>query len=189
VGRSCGQKIVREDEKVAESMDTSSRFGGSKADLVQVSGGRVLAPEEGKRIQVPGGSIVLKARGTKAPGDHDVMEIMIEPGSSGPHPHVHRKFEHLFYVLEGEFAFLVGDQQYMRLGLGSFIHVPPGIVHDFRNSGSVRARCLHVSSPCGHYGYFEEMGALVSEGKFNEAALTKLRLKYDTDEVEVSWGG
>lgn len=170
-------------------MDTNSGFGGSEASSVQVPGGRVLAPEEGKRIQVPGGSIVLKTRGTKAPGDYDLMEIMIEPGSAGPHPHVHRTFEHHFYVLEGEFAFLVGDQQYVRLGSGSLIHVPLGIVHDFRNSGSVRARCLHVSSPSGHYRYFEEMGALVSEGKFSEAALTKLRLKYDTDEIDVSWGG
>jgi mannose-6-phosphate isomerase-like protein (cupin superfamily) len=172
---------------MAQSMDTSSRFGG-QADSVKVPAGRVLAPEEGKRIQVPGGSIVLKTVGTGAPGDHDVIEIMIEPGSSGPHPHVHRKFEHLFYVLEGEFAFLVGDEQYMRLGPGSLIHVPPGTVHDFRNSGSVPARQLHVSSPSGHYRYFEDMGALVSEGKFSEEALTKLRLKYDTDEVDVSWG-
>lgn len=172
---------------MAQSMDTSSRFGG-QADSVKVPAGRVLAPEEGKRIQVPGGSIVLKTVGTGAPGDHDVMEIMIEPGSAGPHPHVHRKFEHLYYVLEGEFAFLVGDQQFMRLGPGSLIQVPPGTVHDFRNAGSVRARCLHVSSPSGQHGYFEEMGALASEGKFGEAALTKLRLKYDTDEVDVSWG-
>ncbi len=132
---------------------------------------------------------MLKARGERAPGDHDVMEIILEPGPAGPHPHVHRKFGHLFYVLEGEFAFLVGDQQFMRLGSGSLIHVPPGIVHDFRNSGSVRARFLHVSSPSGHYQYFEEIGDLVAEGKFSEAALTKLRLKYDTDEVDVSWGG
>jgi hypothetical protein len=32
------------------------------------------------------------------------------------------------------------------------------------------------------------MGALVTEGKFSEAALRDLRLKYDTDEVDVSWG-
>ncbi len=171
-----------------KSMDASSRSSGPNAGSVQVAQGRVLAPGEGQRIEVPGGGILLKTRGTRAPGDHDLMEIMIEPGSTGPHPHVHRKFEHLFYVLEGEFAFLVGDQQFMRLGPGSSIQVPPDIVHDFRNSGSVRARCLHVSSPSGQYGYFEEMGALVSEGKFSEATLTKLRLKYDTDEVNVSWG-
>lgn len=172
-----------------KSMDASSRSGGEpKAGSVQLAEGRVLVPGEGKRIEVPGGSIFLKTRGISAPGAHDVMEIMIEPGSTGPHPHVHRRFEHLYYVLEGEFAFLVGDQQFMRLEPGSSIQVPPGVVHDFRNSGSGRARCLHVSSPSGQYGYFEEMGALVSEGKFNEATLTKLRLKYDTDEVKVSWG-
>jgi uncharacterized cupin superfamily protein len=92
-------------------------------------------------------------------------------------------------VLEGEFAFLVGATQFMRLRSGSFIHVPLGIVHDFRNPGSVRARCLNVSSPAGQYGYFEEMGVLASEGKLSEATLTKLRLKYDTDEVDVPWGG
>ena len=48
---------------MAHSMDTSSRFGG-QADSVKVPAGRVLAPEEGKRIQVPGGSIVLKTVGT-----------------------------------------------------------------------------------------------------------------------------
>jgi mannose-6-phosphate isomerase-like protein (cupin superfamily) len=149
----------------------------------------VVAPEEGKRIQVPGGSIVLKARGTSGPGDYDTVEITLEPRSTGPHPHVHRKFEHLFYVLDGEFAFLVGDKQFMRLGSGSLIRVPPGVIHDFRNPGLVRARFLHVSSPSGHYDYFEEMGVLVSQGKFSASALTKLRLKYDTDERDVPWGG
>jgi mannose-6-phosphate isomerase-like protein (cupin superfamily) len=148
----------------------------------------VLAPEEGKRIPLPGASVVLKARGKRAAGDHDLLEIILEPGSTSPHPHVHRKFEHLFYVVEGQFAFLVGDQQFMRLGPGSLIHVPPGIVHDFRNSASVRGRLLHVSSPSGHADYFEEMGVLVSEGKFSDASLTTLRLKYDTDEVGVNWG-
>jgi mannose-6-phosphate isomerase-like protein (cupin superfamily) len=131
---------------------------------------------------------VFKAWGERSPGDHDLIEISLEPGSAGPSPHVHRKHEELFYVVEGQFAFLVGDQQFMELGPGSFIHVPPGVVHDFRNSGSVRSRCLLVPCPAGLDRYFEEMGALSSEGKFSEAALGELRLKYDTDEVDISWG-
>jgi hypothetical protein len=76
----------------------------------------------------------------------------------------------------------------MQVGPGSLVQVPPGVVHDFRNSGPVRSRCLLITCPSGLDHYFEEMGALVTEGKFSEAALRELRLKYDTDEVDVSWG-
>lgn len=153
--------------------------------------GRVLGPEEGKRIPlpIPGVSVVFKAWGKKSPGDHDLVEMTLEPGSAGtPRPHVHRNREELFYVTEGQFGFLVGDQQFMQVGPGSLVHIPSGVVHDFRNSGSVRARFMLVTSPAGLDRYFDEMGALYSEGKFSEAALRELRLKYDTDEVDVSWG-
>jgi mannose-6-phosphate isomerase-like protein (cupin superfamily) len=155
-----------------------------------VAEGRVLAPEEGKRIPtpVPGASIVFKAWGKRSPGDLDLIEFGLPPGKDGPRPHVHRKHEELFYVVEGQMGFLVGDQQFMQVGPGSVVHIPPGVVHDFRNSGSLRCRFLIVTCPSGLDRYFEEMGALVTEGKFSEAALRELRLKYDTDEVDVSWG-
>jgi mannose-6-phosphate isomerase-like protein (cupin superfamily) len=153
--------------------------------------GRVLGPEEGKRIPlpIPGTSVVFKAWGKRSPGDYDLADMTFEPGSAGtPRPHVHRSHEELFYVAEGQFGFLVGDQEFMQVGPGSLVQVPPGVVHDFRNSGPVRSRCLLITCPSGLDHYFEEMGALVTEGKFSEAALRELRLKYDTDEVDVSWG-
>jgi len=176
---------------VATSVESRSGSGPVEGGTVQVAQGRVLGPEEGKRIPlpVPGASVVFKAWGVRAPGDHDLIEITLEPGSTGsPSAHVHRKHEELFYVVEGHFGFLVGDQQFMQLGPGSFIHVPPGVVHDFRHSGSVRSRFLLVTCPAGLDRYFEEMGTLYSEGNFSKAALGELRLKYDTDEVDVSWG-
>jgi mannose-6-phosphate isomerase-like protein (cupin superfamily) len=176
---------------VAKSVDSRSGYGAVEGGQVVVAEGRVLGPEEGKRIPfpIPGASVVIKASGLRAPGDHDLIEISLEPGSAGtPSPHVHRKHEELFYVVEGQFGFLVGDRQFPQLGPGSFIHVPPGVVHDFRQSGSVRSRFLLVTCPAGFDRYFEEMSTLYSEGKFSEAALRELRLKHDTDEVDVSWG-
>lgn len=150
--------------------------------------GRVLGPDEGKRMElpIPGSAVVFKAWGKREPGDYDVVEFIFDPGFAGPQPHVHRKHEELWYSLEGQFDFLVGDQA-MRIEPGSFIHVPPGVVHDFRNAGSGRARLLLVSSPHGLDHYFEEMAALGAEGNFSESALNELRLKYDTDEVDVTW--
>ncbi len=151
--------------------------------------GRVLGPEEGKRMElpIPGSAGVFRAWGKREAADHDVIEFILAPGFPGPRPHVHRKHEELFYVLEGELDYLVGDQS-KRLGPGSVSHIPPGVIHDFRNPGPARARCLLVSSPHGLDRYFEEMAALGWEGKFSESALHELRLKYDTDEVDVTWG-
>ncbi len=150
--------------------------------------GYVLGPEEGKHmgLPIPGSAVVFKVWGEREPGDHDIVEFIFDPGCLGPRPHIHRKHEEVFYVLEGEFEFLVGDRG-VRLGPGSVTYIPPGTVHDFRNPGPVLARCLLISCPSGLDRYFEDMAALGLEGRFSEAALHDLRLKYDTDEVEMVW--
>jgi uncharacterized cupin superfamily protein len=50
--------------------------------------------------------------------------------------------------LEGEFDFYVGDHV-ERLGPGSFVNVPSGMVHCFRNPGTASARCLGIVCPDG----------------------------------------
>jgi mannose-6-phosphate isomerase-like protein (cupin superfamily) len=148
-----------------------------------VSEGLVLFPGEGRRIPLPGATMVFKAVSGRAVGDYIVGEFTAEAGFAGPRPHIHRKHEELFYVLHGEFDFYLGDRS-IRLGPGSFIHVPPGVVHDFRNPGVLPARWLGIASPGGLDRYFEEAMTLVAEGKLSEAALRDLRLRYDTEEPD-----
>jgi len=62
------------------------------------------------------------------------------------------------------------------------------VVHDFRNVGSTPAQWLGIHSPGFLVRYFEEIAALVSSGNFSESTLHELRLRYDIDEVDVSWG-
>ena len=152
-----------------------------------MSDGGVLPAGEGKGFPLPGARIVFKVWGEHEPGNHDVAEFTAEPGFRGPRPHIHRVHEELFYVLEGEFDFLVGDEV-ARVGPGALVNVPPGVVHDFRNVGSTPARWLGIHSPGFLVRYFEEIAALVSSRNFSEPALHELRLKYDIDEVDVSWG-
>jgi mannose-6-phosphate isomerase-like protein (cupin superfamily) len=148
-----------------------------------MSEGQVLLPGQGKIIPLPGATMVFKAFSGRESGDYIVGEFTADPGFAGPRPHVHRTHEELFYVLEGEFDFFLGDRA-VRLGPGSFVNVPPGVVHDFRNPGVQRARWLGVACPGGLDRYFEEVLTLVAEGRFSEAALRELRLKYDTDELD-----
>lgn len=145
--------------------------------------GQVLRPGEGKVIPLPGATMVFKALSGRAAGDYIVGEFTAETGFTGPRPHVHHKHEELFYVLDGEFDFFLGNRS-VRLGPGSFIRVPPGVVHDFRNPGALPARWLGIASPGGLDRYFEEAMALVAAGKLSEATLRELRLRYDTEEPD-----
>jgi len=86
-------------------------------------------------------------------------------------------------VLEGQFDFFV-DRDVRRVGPGSFVTVPPGVMHDFRNPGTDPARWLGIASPAGLDRYFEEILALVAAGTFSEEELRRLRLRYDTEEPD-----
>jgi mannose-6-phosphate isomerase-like protein (cupin superfamily) len=146
-----------------------------------VSEGQVLGPGEGKVIPLPGATMVFKALSGRASGDYIVGEFTADGGFPGPRPHVHRTHEELFYVLEGEFDFFLGDRV-LRLGPGSFVNVPPGVVHDFRNPAALPARWLGIASPGGLDRYFEEVMALAAEGRLTEQTQRELRLRYDTEE-------
>lgn len=61
-------------------------------------------------------------------------------------------------------------------------------MHAFRNAGSGQARFLLIASPSGLHRYFEEMAELSTAGSLGAAAMTDLRLRYDTEEVEVESG-
>lgn len=157
--------------------------GPQRATGAASSGGSVLGPGEGAVVALPGATMVWKALSGRPSGDYVVGEFTAAPGFAGPRPHVHRTIEELFYVLEGEFDFLVGERT-VRLGAGAFVAVPPGVAHDFRNPTDRPARWLGIACPGGLDRYFAEVGVLVASGRFSEAALRELRLKYDTDELD-----
>jgi mannose-6-phosphate isomerase-like protein (cupin superfamily) len=136
---------------------------------------------EGKGFKLLGGEMIFRVTGDC----HSVAELVAEPGFA-PTPHIHRLHEELFYVLEGTFDFLVGDET-MRLGPGSFVEVPPGTVHDFCNVGPGVARLLGITTPGGLDSYFEEVQGLVMGGTLTAESLAELRVKYDTDEVQLIW--
>ena len=75
-----------------------------------------------------------------------LIEFELEPGFEGPDSHTHADHVDSFYVLEGEPEFLVEDKRF-RLGAGSYVAAPLGVVHTFSNPGPDRARLLNVHAP------------------------------------------
>ncbi len=86
--------------------------------------------------------------------DHEhaaVTWTRYEAGERGPDPHVHDRHWDSFYVLEGELELGLGtDSAPVSLGAGSFVAIPPGVVHTFGNASGGRALYLNVHAPgCG----------------------------------------
>ena len=69
-------------------------------------------------------------------------------GERGPGLHVHREHTDAFYVLTGELTFEVGPSaERVRAPAGTFVAVPPNVVHTFVNDGDVDARFLNFHTP------------------------------------------
>ena len=64
--------------------------------------GIFLGPADGKDFTNPiGGAMVLKIRDEYTDGAYSVHDNTIPPGSPGPRPHLHRRHDEAFYVLQG----------------------------------------------------------------------------------------
>jgi mannose-6-phosphate isomerase-like protein (cupin superfamily) len=92
---------------------------------------------------------------SRGPRDHrilaelsqlEVVELRFGPDFEGVEPHSHADQVDSFYVLEGEAEFVMGDET-VRLGPGSYVAAPIGVVHGFRNVGDRELRMLNVHAP------------------------------------------
>jgi quercetin dioxygenase-like cupin family protein len=77
------------------------------------------------------------------------------PGERGPDPHVHREHVDSFYVLDGELSYAIGPEAEPVLApAGTFIAVPPNVVHSFANDAGVAARFLNFHTPDGGFAAY-----------------------------------
>lgn len=99
----------------------------------------VLGPGEGERLNE---RIVVKLDQPQI----SINEVDVGPDFEGPGPHFHKEHVDAFYVLDGALAFINGAET-LRVGAGSSVAVPPGVVHGFTNAGPGRARYLNIHAP------------------------------------------
>ena len=83
--------------------------------------------------------------------EHELLDASYaraEGGERGASPHIHREHVDAFYVLEGELRFLVGpDLDAVHAGAGTFVMVPPNLVHGFDNESDAAVKFLNFHAP------------------------------------------
>jgi mannose-6-phosphate isomerase-like protein (cupin superfamily) len=107
-----------------------------------------VGPGGGQPFALPThGCGTVKLATTASGGTLSVFELVIESGE-GPGVHVHSREHELWYVLEGEFRFLLGDAL-VHQPTGGLAFGPRGTPHTFQNIGSGSGRLLAITGPSG----------------------------------------
>ncbi len=122
----------------------------------------VLKAGEGRTVWVVGDRYTIKTSGEETGGAFALVEALVPP-SGGPPPHIHRREDEAFYVLEGELAFHV-DGRDVAAGPGSWVTLARGSLHHFKNVSDLPARMLIVVTPAGLERFFLEVGRAASDG-------------------------
>ena len=102
----------------------------------------VVPPGEGHRL----GNVEFLARTADTPRfTFGIIEIA--PGRE-LEAHVHQEEDDAFYIVEGELTFLFGEER-VTASPGTFVLVPPGVRHGFRNDQSTPVRMVNIHAPAG----------------------------------------
>ncbi len=117
-----------------------------------------VGPGEGRAVRMAQAQLIIRKVGSKQTGGaYSLFEVAVRSGS-GSQPHVQHREDECFYVLEGEFEFLVEGTK-IEAATGSLIYVPKGNLHAFKNEGEGVGRMLVSQTPGGVYeGFVEEVG-------------------------------
>jgi mannose-6-phosphate isomerase-like protein (cupin superfamily) len=104
----------------------------------------VVPPGAGRRV----GNVEFLARSADTP--RFTLGIIEIAAGRELEAHVHGDEDDAFYILEGEMTFFFGDEDEEAVAPpGTFVLVPPGVRHGFRNAGPRPVRMLNVHAPAG----------------------------------------
>ena len=136
----------------------------TEEEKIETSVAHYIAAGEGTRLLGVFGELVrYKITSCQTGGAYSLFELTAQPGA-GPPPHVQHREDEAFYVLEGEYEFLV-EGRTINAGSGSLIYVPKGNLHTHKSVGEGIGRMLVSQTPGGlHERFFEEIGEEMKDG-------------------------
>jgi quercetin dioxygenase-like cupin family protein len=138
----------------------------------------VHLPGDGERHPVGDSEVVIKATGKETGGSFFLSESTIAPAFPGPPPHRHEQLVDMFYVLDGVLTVRLGDETH-QLGPGSFVCVPPGVVHTFSNTSDSPVRFLNFNTPAGWENYMRDLAQAAKSEPLTPAVIGPIASRYD----------
>lgn len=108
-------------------------------------------------------------------------EYASPPGAVGPPQHIHHEHDETFLVVDGIFEFTLEDAV-VAAPAGTFLEVPRGVAHTFRNTGDAIGTIVGTFTPGRFAQYFRELAAWIEDtgAPPDMEAWTALYGKYQT---------
>ena len=128
-----------------------------------------VPPGGGHCICYAGLELAVKLGAQTSGGEATLIEGVIPPDAGTP-LHVHEKENETYYVLEGRFEFVCGDECVWG-GPGTFVFAPRGYPHRYKNIGTTPGRVLFGFTPGGIEAFFEELG---KQPQLNPQVMTEI---------------
>lgn len=133
-----------------------------------------LQAAEGERLRFGDVEILIKASAETSGGAFALFEER-DPVDTPLHVHEHE--DELFYVLEGEHVFQVGERDY-RAGPGDLVFAPRGIPHAQRRMVPRTGRVLVLTTPAGLEGFFRALDEAHRTGRLGPDAYSRASQMY-----------
>jgi quercetin dioxygenase-like cupin family protein len=92
---------------------------------------KIVEPNKGKHIGISGDINTIVASKEDTGGTYSFIEANVFPGA-GPIPHIQTRENEGIYIIEGQITFK-GDKQRIEAKPGTFVNVPPNVLHSFKN--------------------------------------------------------
>ena len=141
--------------------------------------GHALDGDGGERLRFSDAEFVVKASADTTDGAFTIIE---EIAALDTPLHVHEHEDELFYVLEGEHVFQVGDEEF-QVGPGGVVFAPRRVPHAHRRVIPRTGRMLTLTSPAGFEGFFRELAEAERAGSI-ESAYASVSQKYGVTWLE-----
>ena len=126
-----------------------------------------LDGDDGERLVFGDVTILVRASAESTGGAFSLFEE-VPPLLDTPR-HVHEREDELFYVLDGEHVFEVGEEEF-RVGPGGTAFAPRGVPHAQRRVTPGEGRLLILTVPGGLDGFFRALAAAHRDGTLGPEA-------------------
>jgi quercetin dioxygenase-like cupin family protein len=149
--------------------------------------GYTVAPDQGPVWEMEvGRPATFKLLSEQTGGNVAVFEEVVPAGGGTP-LHIHRTSDEVIYVLAGEFTFKLGEQL-RNGGPGTWVFIPRGTMHAWKNSGGAAGRAFYIFAPAEGAKVFEEMRHLqVPFTSIDPATVETLCQRYGYELVSFDW--
>jgi mannose-6-phosphate isomerase-like protein (cupin superfamily) len=132
-------------------------------------------PDQGERLVFGETTIIVRAAADSTGGSFTALEE-VPPLLDTP-SHVHSREDEMFYVLEGDHAFVCGDEEF-QLGPGGLVFLPRGIPHAHRRLVPGAGRLLSIMTPAGFEGFFRILAEAAGSGGPMDEAYVRASREY-----------